>query len=257
MTDGVLMYDSDVLADIPAGAPIVAGYGDGEPGTATQADWDRFSTSRKLVIVRTFVDAGGALDLESGAAVNAQIGPWVIARQRAGIERPWLYTFRDNWDDVRGAVAKQLGPGTLVGYWIADWTGESHELRADDGTVADAVQWASPTLGSPGHYDISTVWGTLPGDPLPAPGGSPQTSPAPAQSQGGIDVQVSQLQSGSSGPEVKAVQSILNGKAGARLTIDGAFGPRTETAVKAWQQYFRLEVDGVVGAQTWSTLVGG
>lgn len=250
---GEHMYDSDVPGDIPPGAVIVALYGDGEPGTATEADWERFANARKVVIVRTFVDAGDALDLENGAATLGQIRPWVIARQKAGIERPWLYTFRANWDAVRTTVVQQLGPGTQVGYWIADWTGSPHELTADDGTVADAVQFLSPTVGSPGHFDESVVWGTLPGDPLPVP--SPPRPPAPTP--GGIEVQVSEQRNGSSGEEVKAVQSILNGKAGARLIVDGAFGPRTETAVRAWQQFMHVGVDGIVGPATWATLIGG
>jgi peptidoglycan hydrolase-like protein with peptidoglycan-binding domain len=70
-------------------------------------------------------------------------------------------------------------------------------------------------------------------------------------------VQIPTIQPGSKGPDVKAAQSILNGKAGARLAVDGVFGPATETAVKAWQQFFRLDVDGIVGPHTWATLLNG
>jgi peptidoglycan hydrolase-like protein with peptidoglycan-binding domain len=68
-------------------------------------------------------------------------------------------------------------------------------------------------------------------------------------------VNVATIQSGATGGDVKAAQSILNGKAGAKLALDGKFGPATEAAVKAWQTFFRLEVDGIVGAATWSTLL--
>ena len=63
------------------------------------------------------------------------------------------------------------------------------------------------------------------------------------------------LQNGSGGQPVKAVQGILNAKAGARLADDGSYGAETEAAVRAWQKFFDLEVDGVCGPQTWSTLI--
>ena len=38
------------------------------------------------------------------------------------------------------------------------------------------------------------------------------------------------------------------------LDVDGMFGPRTENAVKAFQKYYGLGVDGVVGPLTWAKL---
>lgn len=58
---------------------------------------------------------------------------------------------------------------------------------------------------------------------------------------------------GSYGDDVKYLQGVLKLKAGqTRIgTLDGKFGPRTEAAVKAFQQYLGLVVDGWVGKQTW------
>jgi len=39
------------------------------------------------------------------------------------------------------------------------------------------------------------------------------------------------------------------------VAVDGAFGPATENAVRAFQQEKKLAVDGIVGAQTWTALV--
>ncbi|MCA1702237.1 MAG: peptidoglycan-binding protein [Actinobacteria bacterium] len=37
--------------------------------------------------------------------------------------------------------------------------------------------------------------------------------------------------------------------------IDGIFGPLTEAAVRAFQQGAGIDVDGVVGPQTWNALL--
>lgn len=65
------------------------------------------------------------------------------------------------------------------------------------------------------------------------------------------------LSLGDRGKEVSDVQTRLQ-KQGVELGregVDGFFGPRTETAVKAFQQQRGLLVDGVVGDNTWRELV--
>ena len=39
------------------------------------------------------------------------------------------------------------------------------------------------------------------------------------------------------------------------VAVDGIFGPRTESAVKAFQQSKSLAADGIVGPATWSRLI--
>ena len=56
------------------------------------------------------------------------------------------------------------------------------------------------------------------------------------------------LQRGSSGPEVEALQQRLNARGAApQLVVDGVFGARTEAAVIAFQGAHNLVADGVVG----------
>lgn len=55
---------------------------------------------------------------------------------------------------------------------------------------------------------------------------------------------------------VKILQVYL-GFYGYVLTIDGAFGGKTQTAVMAWQKGSGLQPDGVVGAMTWKKLLYG
>ena len=59
---------------------------------------------------------------------------------------------------------------------------------------------------------------------------------------------------GSKGQDVKDCQTLLN-KHGAKLKVDGDFGPLTEAAVKEFQtKHPPLKVDGKVGEKTWAAL---
>ena len=62
------------------------------------------------------------------------------------------------------------------------------------------------------------------------------------------------LRQGSTGGSVKILQVGLNGK-GYGLVGDGAFGPATYNAVRKFQSDNGLQVDGVVGPQTWEALL--
>jgi peptidoglycan hydrolase-like protein with peptidoglycan-binding domain len=53
---------------------------------------------------------------------------------------------------------------------------------------------------------------------------------------------------------VRSLQYLLDAH-GARLTVDGLFGPATDAAVRAYQRTHGLAVDGVVGSATWSSLI--
>jgi peroxiredoxin len=60
----------------------------------------------------------------------------------------------------------------------------------------------------------------------------------------------------SKGSLVKALQCILNLEgASPALTIDGIFGPKTKTAVMAFQESHGLVQDGIVGPKTWEALL--
>ncbi len=62
------------------------------------------------------------------------------------------------------------------------------------------------------------------------------------------------LRNGDSGANVTTVQFLLRHR-GYTLTVDGAFGPGTESVVKSFQSSQGLTADGIVGANTWSHLV--
>ncbi len=73
---------------------------------------------------------------------------------------------------------------------------------------------------------------------------------------GGFHVStLSNIKMGSTGAQVKSLQSLLNGKNGAGLSVDGICGNKTVAAVKAYQAAKGLTVDGVTGVNTWTALL--
>ena len=63
------------------------------------------------------------------------------------------------------------------------------------------------------------------------------------------------LRQGDRGQAVRTLQTKLN-ESGASLTVDGSFGPATNSAVRSLQSASGIGVDGVVGPQTWNALSG-
>ena len=68
-------------------------------------------------------------------------------------------------------------------------------------------------------------------------------------------VLIIEVQNGSTGDAVNAVQSQIHSRSG-WLTIDGIFGPDTESAVTNFQEDTGLSADGIVGPYTWNYLIG-
>jgi peptidoglycan hydrolase-like protein with peptidoglycan-binding domain len=71
-----------------------------------------------------------------------------------------------------------------------------------------------------------------------------------------------QVSEGSTGDAVRGVQEEfqfrnLSGDPGKGLQIDGIFGPKTNAAVRGFQQALGLAIDGIVGPLTWRALVSG
>ncbi|MEX1071941.1 MAG: peptidoglycan-binding protein [Anaerolineales bacterium] len=64
------------------------------------------------------------------------------------------------------------------------------------------------------------------------------------------------LNQGDSGQAVRALQVLLRDKFGYnQVNVDGDFGPLTRSAVEDFQDEYDLDVDGIVGPETWQALV--
>lgn len=67
--------------------------------------------------------------------------------------------------------------------------------------------------------------------------------------------QHSLVQMGSKGPEVSSLQQRLS-QAGFQVGQSGVFDAKTQAAVRQYQQAKGLQVDGIVGQQTWGSFLG-
>lgn len=70
----------------------------------------------------------------------------------------------------------------------------------------------------------------------------------------GAPVNMPVLQRGSSGAAVVTLQQVLKNTGDFSIEVNGTFGPKTDTAVRAFQKRKGLVIDGIVGPNTWRAL---
>ena len=100
--------------------------------------------------------------------------------------------------------------------------------------------------------------GTVPSLPEPPPAPDPVPDPEPdTKEEVVVNVKLRKLSTKTRGvvPDVKRAQALLNALGSQGLEVDGRFGKKTEKAVRNWQTFFGLEADGIVGPQTWTSLL--
>jgi hypothetical protein len=71
-----------------------------------------------------------------------------------------------------------------------------------------------------------------------------------------FQVGMRQLKKGDTGEDVRALQILLNGRGYNCGNADGDFGPKTDTALRRYQNVKSLTVDGEAGPATMSSLLG-
>jgi hypothetical protein len=167
----------------------------------------------------------------------------LVIRHDDGWESWYIHLDNDKTgtDDGKGwGIKRAIKPGVRVtaGQHIA-WVGDSgnaentaphvhFELRDPNGVVVNAYR----SLVTAGGNDV----GKGPRDPL----------------IGGARV----LRLGLDGADIHALQDRLSALGYATGTPDGVFGPKTDAAVRAFQTTVGMTVDGLVGRQTKTALVG-
>lgn len=73
-----------------------------------------------------------------------------------------------------------------------------------------------------------------------------------------LTIKMRTLRKGAKGEDVRALQILLivNNCSCGEAGVDGSLGSATESAVRKYQAAKKLTVDGIVGAQTWCSLLG-
>ena len=95
-------------------------------------------------------------------------------------------------------------------------------------------------LGISGNVDVNRLYGTV-----EMPATQTQQDTQPAAGVEGEEINVRMIKKGSRGKAVKIWQIIVG------VEADGIFGKQTHDATIAFQQKKHLEVDGIVGKNTW------
>lgn len=134
-----------------------------------------------------------------------------------------------------GDTADGIGTWSKAGHWLHI---ERTNAGADDTTpIVDLVDDTAPAPA-----------------PIPTPPPTPPVNPRRLYT---VNVSLPKLSTRYEpiDKHVKMAQAILNAKSGAGITVDGSFGDKTHAAVVAWQKWHRLEVDGIVGPNTWQSLI--
>jgi peptidoglycan hydrolase-like protein with peptidoglycan-binding domain len=160
----------------------------------------------------------------------------------------------------RPAAVEPQGAG--VSETLAAIRQEAEKLMSSAGS-APAASTDSSLMGS-----LKYIWTWMTGHVAPGPAPKPAPTPAPAPKPGPTPAPAppkpapsfpaatvtSVVKKGANGGEVRLLQERLKAAGFDPGAIDGAFGPNTERAVRAFQQAKGLGVDGVVGAKTWGAL---
>ncbi|WP_182886114.1 N-acetylmuramoyl-L-alanine amidase [Microbispora sp. H10885] len=164
-----------------------------------------------------------------------------------------------------GHLPAANGPGLNSGHYaVLGLVGNAGLVQPTDGilhAILDAVEYLRAKGGAgkeiKGHRDGYST--DCPGDALyawvkkgaPRPGGTslpdPKPGPQPTQKWPGRLLKYPPVMQGD---DVRAWQSRMK-TLGYDITVDGAYGPDSQEACRRFQKDKHLDVDGIVGKQTW------
>ncbi len=158
-------------------------------------------------------------------------------------------------EDCKGFVVWEVG-SPAAGIWRVEWHNPKGEKNTAQGKV-DPQTAGFKSISKVGEGDenvpiVFTISGGGGGGGGVEPPGKeePEFHPAPGSRE-------PTLRKGDKSPDgwVEFLQQELNRQLGANaVEVDGNFGPGTEKAVRAFQKKLGIQVDGIVGNQTWAAL---
>lgn len=158
------------------------------------------------------------------------------------------------------------------GHHVVVFSGRDDQGRpkfiGSNNTNKDGTQKVGETTGVPNGWKAiavmqnknSTGSSTTPTAPTGPTGPTAPTGPSGGSTAANVDGistdRATWMRSGTSGAGVEDLQKKLKEAGFDPGPIDGSFGPKTQAAVKAYQQAKGLAVDGIVGPQTRAALLG-
>ena len=160
------------------------------------------------------------------------------------------------------SVAKGLGPCTGYPLWIA-WPSHTAPASVSPWPSWHLWQWSETALDR-------DAWNGTPAEMAAWIVTYAKPTPAPPAEYVEVDVKLAQLKQGSAGQQARNWQALLvahglgymiapdpgptvEDKSG----VDGQFGPKTETATKAFQSGRKLPATGIVGKAEWEAALAG
>ena len=182
-------------------------------------------------------------------AIAKKMGIWV--EDESVTPKPgWLIMY--DWDD--NGVGDNRGSTEHVGVVEAVNGGK---FTVIEGNFSNAVK--RRTLNINGRYIrgfIAIKYDPESGETVETKPSAPVTTPTTNREV--CEVELKQLRIGAEGNTVKALQTLLEGYGYdcGKYHTDGDFGNDTLAAVKRYQKAKKLEVDGIVGKNTWNKLLG-
>ncbi len=197
-----------------------------------------------------------------GSTLTASAGTWT------GTPTPTVATTWVRCASVQSASSTTLATGCAT---ISGASGSTYVLTSTDlGKYIAVSETATNSVGSSTLISVSTAAiaaaptptpTTTPGPVLPeasdpAVSGTPKVAQALTATTG-TWTPVSPYQDFGptyNGYFVRNIQTALKG-AGIAVTVDGIYGSGTATAVRTFQSKKSLTVDGIVGPQTWNSMV--
>ena len=156
----------------------------------------------------------------------------------------------------KGFVAWEVGTPSAVAFWKVGWDNPEQAQNTTSVTLEPPNSFQSLEQIGQGEDNVPVAF-TLSG------GGGPVTPPPPPGPQEEfippVEARQPTLRKGDKSVDgwVEYLQTLLNHHMQVGLTVDGDFGAATEKAVVAFQTQKKLQVDRVVGNQTWAALREG
>jgi peptidoglycan hydrolase-like protein with peptidoglycan-binding domain/GH25 family lysozyme M1 (1,4-beta-N-acetylmuramidase) len=252
---------SDGVAQADTFLKTVGVHGKLPAGTRLALDWEG--------------DALGTPAVLKAAAdrIHQVTGQWPIVYTSSGTmdEAHALVPHAPKWEANYGPSYKGLDDeggkilpsksDTFAQYSDGRGYGKPYDMNVFNGSLADLRELAGFD-GKPAH-PAPANGGTT------APGGKPSHPSTGARPTGGVSAPAPksaskkkipfepQVREGARGAAVRTLQTLLEKRGFDPQGVDGDFGPHTRAAVEAFQRARGLDVDGVVGRQTWAALQGG